>query len=143
LLIDALYVILTYIADLIPICPYLRKYGKYGGGKSTFLKVVGELCYRAFHVPGCSTEAALEELLMRFGGTALIDESDFSRSDLYAPIMKILNIGHDRKLGWYNCCNENDSRKILSFYVYGSKILATRERWKDVLYSVIMPSIIH
>ena len=83
----------------------------------------------------------LEELLMRFGGIALIDESDFSRSDLYAPIMKILNIGPDRKLGWYNCCNENDSRKILVFM--DPRYWLRESDGKMLLDSVIMPSRIH
>jgi hypothetical protein len=71
--IDALYVIFTYIADLVPVCPYLRKYGKYGREKSTFLKVVGGICHRAFHVAGCSSEPALRRTFDAFRGTALLD----------------------------------------------------------------------
>jgi len=132
LVIDALYVIFTYIADLVPVSPYLRKYGKYGKGKSTFLKVVGGLCHRAFHIAGCSTEPALRRTFDAIQGTALIDEADFNRSDLYAPIMRILNLGYDAKIGWYTCCDETNPNKQLSFRVYCPKILATRERWKDI-----------
>jgi hypothetical protein len=132
LLIDALYVVFTYIADLLPVSPYLRKYGKYGKGKSTFLKSVGGLCHRAFEVAGCSSEPALRRTFDAFNGTALIDEADFNRNDLKAPIMRILNLGHDAKTGWYNCCDEKDPKKILSFRVYCPKILATRERWNDI-----------
>lgn len=131
LAIDALYIFLTYVADLLPNIPYLRKYGKFGGGKSTGLKVIGELCHRAFKIAGCSTEASLRRIMDLWRGTAIIDEADFSRSDLYALITKILNIGYDARLGWYTCCDEEDPTKTLSFYVYGPKVLATRERWKD------------
>jgi hypothetical protein len=131
LIIDSLYVFFTYVADLVPISPYLRRYGRFGGGKTTANTVIGELCHRSFKLAGCSTEASIRRVLDRWRGTAIIDEADFSRNDLYAVIVKILNIGHDAKQAWYICCDENDPNKTLSFYVYGPKVLATRERWKD------------
>ncbi|MEM4204789.1 MAG: hypothetical protein QXS54_12025, partial [Candidatus Methanomethylicaceae archaeon] len=64
-------------------------------------------------------------------GTALIDEADFSHSDLFAVITKILNVGWSRDHGFYRCCDDKDPTKVLSFYVYGPKLLATRENFKD------------
>jgi len=65
-------------------------------------------------------------------GTCLIDEADFSSSNLYSFIVKILNIGFDRRRGWYYRCDDDNPRRVLGYYVYGAKLLATRSRYKDV-----------
>lgn len=128
---DIAYVFLTYISDLIPQIPYRRVLGRFGTGKSTWLEVVGSICYRAVNLAGCDSEASLRRTFDLWKGTSLIDEADFSRSDLYSAVIKILNVGWDRKKGYYRCCDDRDPRKVLSFYVYGPKLLATREPFKD------------
>jgi hypothetical protein len=43
-----------------------------------------------------------------------------------------MNIGYDARFGWYRCCDDKDPTKIVSFYVYGPKLLATRKRFADM-----------
>jgi len=134
---DVGYGFTTYITfgknclGMLPQIGGRRFLGPLGRGKTARMQAVGAICYRGFILAGCSTEAAIRRLFELWRGTALMDESDFSRSDLYATIIKILNIGIDAILGWYRCCDENDPSKVLSFYVYGPKILTTRSRFKD------------
>ena len=127
---DVNYARETWVKDLLPQVGYRRALAKWGSGKSTFLEVLGSICYRGFSLAGCSTEAAIRRTFDIWKGTAIIDEADFGRSDLYAVIVKILNIGFDSK-GFYKCCDDKDPKKVLSFYVYGPKIIATRERYGD------------
>lgn len=128
---DVAYVFLTYIKDLLPQIPYRRALGRYGSGKSSWVEIVGSICYRPIFLAGCDSEPSLRRTFDLWRGTALIDEADFSHSDLFAVITKILNVGWSRDHGFYRCCDDKDPTKILSFYVYGPKLLATRENFRD------------
>jgi hypothetical protein len=129
--VDVLYVFQTWVYDVFPQIPYRRALGRWGSGKSAWLVTVGSVCYRPMILAGCDSEASLRRTFDLWRGTALIDEADFSNTSLYASMVKILNIGSSRETGWYRCCDENDPKKILSFYVFGPKLLATRSRFKD------------
>jgi hypothetical protein len=129
--VDVLYVFQTWVYDVFPQIAYRRALGRWGSGKSAWLVTVGSVCYRPMILAGCDSEASLRRTFDLWRGTALIDEADFSNTSLYATMVKILNIGSSRETGWYRCCDENDPKKILSFYVFGPKLLATRSWFKD------------
>lgn len=131
-ILDAVYVFLSWIHDALPQIPYRRAKGRWGSGKSAWIETVGSICYRPVILAGCDSEASLRRTFDLWRGTALIDEADFSESSLYASIVKILNVGYSKALGWYRCCNENNPRQIESFYVFGPKLLATRSEFKDI-----------
>jgi hypothetical protein len=128
---DALYVLITYIADLLPRIPYRRALGAYGRGKSAWLQTVGFICYRPLIVAGCSTDIAIVRRIDLWRGTALIDEADFANSGLYAFVIKVLNVGYDKDLGFYQRADDINPRKTLFFRVYGPKLLATRREFRD------------
>jgi hypothetical protein len=128
---DVFYVFLTYVYDLLPKLPYRRALGAYGRGKTAWLDTVGSVCYRPMILAGCDTEKAIVRMINNFRGTALIDEADFNKSSLYAFIVKILNVGYDRRLGFYARADENNPKKVLIYNVFGPKILATREPFRD------------
>jgi len=127
---DVLYVFQTWVFDAFPQIPYRRALGRYGSGKTAWLETLGYICYRPMVLSGCDSEASLRRTFDLWRGTALIDEADFMNTTFYANIIKILNIGYS-KAGWYRCCDENNPKRILSFHVYGPKLLATRTRFKD------------
>jgi len=129
--IDVYYPRLTNAADLLFQIPYRRALAKFGKGKTTFLETLGYICCRPFLTSGCSSEASIRRTFDLWRGTAIIDEADFKDVTLYATIIKILNIGYDRRTGYYRYCDENDPKKVLFSYVYGPKAIATRERYKD------------
>ncbi|MBS7616509.1 bifunctional DNA primase/polymerase [Candidatus Bathyarchaeota archaeon] len=128
---DALYVFLTYVYDLLPRLPYRRALGPYGRGKSAWLDTVGSICYRPIILAGCDTDKAIVRRINLWRGTALIDEADFDKSSLYAFIVKILNIGYDRRLGHYTRADDINPQKTISYNVFGPKLLATREEFRD------------
>jgi hypothetical protein len=128
---DVFYVFLTYVYDLLPKLPYRRALGAYGRGKTAWLDTVGSVCYRPMILAGCDTDKAIVRMINNFRGTALIDEADFNKSSLYAFIVKILNVGYDRRLGFYARADENNPKKVLIYNVFGPKILATREPFRD------------
>jgi len=131
-LLDAYYVIFTYAKDLVPQLPYLRCLAPWGRGKSTWLDVVGSVCYRPVILAGSDTDKSIVRRLSLWRGTALIDEADFGDTSLYAFIIKILNIGFDRRKGWYYRSDENNPKAVIGYYVYGPKLLATRSKFRDV-----------
>lgn len=128
---DVFYVFLSYVYDLLPKLPYRRALGAYGRGKTAWLDTVGSVCYRPMILAGCDTDKAIVRMINNFRGTTLIDEADFSRSSLYAFIVKILNVGYDKRLGFYARADENNPKKVLIYNVFGPKILATREQFRD------------
>jgi hypothetical protein len=128
---DVLYVFLTYVYDSLPRLPYRRALGKWGRGKSAWLDAVGSVCYRPVILAGADTDKAIVRRINNWKGTALIDEADFSNSSLYAFIIKILNISYDKRLGFYQRSDEINPMKTLVYNVYGPKLLATRQEFKD------------
>ncbi|MEM2281881.1 MAG: hypothetical protein QXZ68_07885, partial [Candidatus Bathyarchaeia archaeon] len=128
---DAFYVFLTYVYDLLPRLPYRRALGPYGRGKSAWLDTVGSICYRPTILAGCDTDKAIVRRINLWRGTALIDEADFDKSSLYAFIVKILNIGYDKRLAHYTRADDINPQKTISYYVFGPKLLATREEFRD------------
>jgi hypothetical protein len=130
--IDALYVLLTYISDILPRSPYRRMLGALGRGKSAWIETIGSICYRPIRLAGCDTDKAICRRLNIWRGTALIDEADFGKSDLYAFITKILNMGYDRKTGYYQRSDDKDPKKVVTYNIYGPKIIASREPFSDM-----------
>ena len=131
-LLDVYYCYLTYVKDLIPQLPYRRYLAPWGRGKSAWIETLGWICYRGIVLAGSDTDKSVVRKLNNWKGTALIDEADFGDSTLYAFLTKILNIGYDRKTGFYHRSDDNDPNKILSYCVFGPKLLATREKYKDL-----------
>ncbi|MEM2440513.1 MAG: bifunctional DNA primase/polymerase, partial [Candidatus Bathyarchaeia archaeon] len=129
---DVYYCFLTYIQDLIPQLPYRRVLASWGKGKSAWIDALGSICYRPVLLAGSDTDKSIVRRMHLWRGTYLIDEADFASSNLYAFIIKILNIGFDRRKGWYYRCDEDNPKRVLGYYVYGAKLLATRSRYKDV-----------
>jgi energy-coupling factor transporter ATP-binding protein EcfA2 len=129
---DAYYAFLTYISDLLPQVPYRRYLAPWGRGKTTWLDALGSICYRPVFLAGSDTEKSLVRRMNTWRGTCVVDEADFSDSSLYSFIIKILNIGYDRRRGWYYRCDDDNPRKVVGYNVFGCKCLATRTRYKDV-----------
>jgi hypothetical protein len=130
--VDIYYCYLTYIYDLTPQLPYRRYLAPWGRGKSAWLETLGWICYRGIVLAGSDTDKSVVRKMNNWRGTALIDEADFGNSTLYAFLIKILNIGYDRKTGYYHRSDEDDPNKILSYMVYCPKLLCTREKYMDL-----------
>lgn len=128
------YIFLTWIFDKFTVVPYLRAQGEFGSGKTRLLQVVGALANRGVMAGGATTASPIFRIMNRFKPTLIIDEADFSESDLWSEIVKILNIGYQK--GFHVLRSERsptqqDNFDVTGFDCYGPKVLSTRKRFGD------------
>jgi hypothetical protein len=130
--IAAYYVLLTWVFDRFSDLPLLRVRGEYGTGKTRAIQVIGSLCYKAFFASGASTISPIFHILDSFGGTLILDESDFRYSDKTNDLVKLLNNSTTRGLPILRTIvtqkKEFDPR---AFKVFGPKIVAMRGTFED------------
>lgn len=124
------FVLHTWLYDRAPTTPILRQIGDLGTGKSRHEDTVGGLCYKATRVNGAVTPAPIYRLIGAWGGTLIIDEADWSDSSEYAEVVKILNSGIEPNRPVMRC-NPDKGNEVDFFPVYGPKIVASRQPFKD------------
>lgn len=129
------YILFSWLYDLFETLPYLRAIGDYGTGKSRFLSVFGSISFRPMFTAGATTVSPIFRIIDMFRGTLIIDEADFSNSDTESEMIKIINLGYDKRQG-YVLRSEKDPNVEggyypAAFYVYGPKIMATRKEFQD------------
>jgi hypothetical protein len=61
----------------------------------------------------------------------LIDEADLGDTSFLSTLVKALNVGFDRKMGYFTRCERDDPSHVDTFYVFGPKIAVTREPFND------------
>jgi len=123
------YVLLSWVYDKLPVCPYLCALGPSDCGKTRFVQTVGNLCYKPIVASGSITASPLFRLLDRFHGTLVINEFDHV-GNYDDEIIVILNNGFEKGLPVWR--TEGDREKIVrSFDVFGPKLFATRRRKND------------
>lgn len=128
----AVYVMMTWLYDRFAIVPYLRVLGGFGSGKTRFLKVVGNLCYKSMFYGGSTTTAAIYRTLDFIRGTMTFDETDFRNSDMSSDIVKVLNQGHDKNFPVVRMEPIKEGGFVTKvFNVFGPKVFASRERFAD------------
>jgi hypothetical protein len=126
------YVLFTWVYDVFEDLPYLRVRGDFGTGKSRFLLIVGSICYRPIFASGAATASPLFRILEEFGGTLIIDESDFRASDEKTDLVKILNSGTSRGFPVLRSeVTPQGEFNPRSYQVYGPKIVASRGYFED------------
>jgi hypothetical protein len=131
LMIAARYVAMTYVYDRLESLCYLRVLSDFGSGKSRILSTIGHLCYKPILTTGSTTAAAITRILNLVNGTLVIDEADIYESSESNQLVKVFNTGHSKRCGILKC-NTKDPSLVESVPSYCPKILATRQRWKDV-----------
>lgn len=129
--ISSYYVLMSWIFDSFETIPYLKFTGDYGTGKTRALKVIGSICYKPIFAGGSITPSPIFRLIEQFHGTLVIDEADFSNSDHYSEIVKILNCGYTKNMPVLR--TEGDKNKEpKAFDVFSPKVIATRDLYKDL-----------
>jgi hypothetical protein len=125
------YVLFTWVYDAFFNLPYLRALGDTGSGKTRLITTVGALCYKPCFMAGAITPAPIYRAIDIYGGTLVLDEADFKDSEMYAEIVKILNVGFQRDYPVIRMQQELKGFKHRAFGVFCPKLIATRERFKD------------
>jgi len=127
------YALMSWVHDAFGELPYLRLRGDYGTGKTRALLAIGSICYRPFFASGASTTSPIFHTLNAFGGTLVLDEADLPASDTRADLVKILNNGTVQGMPVLRTVvNKNKEFNPAAFRVFGPKIIAMRESFKDV-----------
>jgi hypothetical protein len=126
------YVHHSYLYDKFDEVPYLQNLGGVGRGKTRYLLTIGGLCYRATFISGALTEAVLFHLIDIFKGTQNIDEGDWSSSDIWASVFKILNQGYCRGMSIIRMREGKDGKLFpVAYEPFSPKTLSTRKPFKD------------
>ena len=134
----AFYVQMTWMSDLLTTVPYLRGLGDYGTGKTRFINVVGNMCWRPVFFTGGSSTASMFRTMDLFDQITLVmNEADFDKSDASNEKVSIFNNGHEK--GFY-VMRVDDMRDPESgiqmmlprpFPVYGCKLVSQRFAFQD------------
>jgi hypothetical protein len=120
----------TWLYDKFNEVPYLRAIGDFGSGKSRLLQTIGSLCYKPIFTGGATTPSPIFRIINEIQGTLVLDEADFRFSDMTSDIVKILNTGYQR--GTPVLRSEGKGTfEVKAYDVFGPKIIATRETFKD------------
>ncbi|HZA22550.1 MAG TPA: hypothetical protein VFA32_08105, partial [Dehalococcoidia bacterium] len=128
----ALYVLMAWVFDVLPVVPYLRARGDFGTGKSRFLQVIGSISYRPIFASGATTPSPVFRILDRYPGTFILDEADFQHSNEWSEIVKILNQGYKPGTPVLRSEKRGEGRfEPEGFQVFGPKVIATRQKFKD------------
>ncbi|MDP8239662.1 MAG: hypothetical protein P9X24_11285 [Candidatus Hatepunaea meridiana] len=124
----AAYAMMTWFVFCYDSVPYLRFLGEYGTGKSTALRALSELCYRAVNISGVMSPAPIYRLIKQIKGTLVIDEADLRGSIWHNQVIRILNHGYTRGVAVVRLgCN----REPETFEPFGPKVIATRAEFSD------------
>ncbi len=128
----AAYVLMTWLYEKFHVIPYLRVIGSFGTGKTRFLEVIGNICYKATFAGGSASMASIFRTLNQVNGSLVFDEADFKASELWSEIIKLLNGGHMRGFPVIRMeKTTNGKMETKTFDVFGPKILASRQRYDD------------
>lgn len=126
------YVLMSWVFDAFNELPYLRIKGDFGTGKTRALIALGSIVYKGFFASAASTVSPIFHTLDRFGGTLILDEADLRYSDKTADLVKILNNGTVKGLPVLRTLqNTQKEFNPAAFSVYGPKIIAMRETFRD------------
>ncbi len=129
--IASLYVLLTWVYEFSPSIPYLRVIGDWGSGKTRFLQVVGDICFRPIFASGATTPSPIFRILEQFRGTLVLDEADFKDSSSWVEMVKLLNNGYRPGMPVLRADKEDGKWFPRSYQVFGPKLIATRFPFKD------------
>jgi hypothetical protein len=127
-----LWALHTWVYERFRATPYLRFLGSWGTGKSRATEVVGAIAYRPVALTGSSSPAALYRIIEPIGGTLLIDEADYSDTQVGTEVAKILNSGYQQGgCVWKTEKNTNGEFVPTAYDVYGPKIINGRKAFRD------------
>jgi hypothetical protein len=127
-----LYVLHTWIYERFHAVPYLRLLGLWGSGKTRATETIGAVCNRPLMIAGSTTPAPMFRMIEAVGGTLLLDEADYSISQVGADITKVLNCGYQQGLAVTRMeKNEHEQFVPKLYQVFGPKILNGRKPFRD------------
>jgi len=129
----AYYAILTWMADLFPVIPYLRGLGDFGSGKTRYVQMAGLVSFRPMFTVGLSSTSSIFRTIDLFGMiTLIIDEADFAKSDETSDIVGLINTGNRKGFNVWRTEKTQDGRMMPKAYKsFGPKMFSQRKGFAD------------
>lgn len=126
------YVMLSWLFDLFYVLPYLRARGMSDSGKSRFISVVGNLCFRACFVTGSTTPSPVFRKIQEWNGLTLVmDEADLPHSETSAEWVQMFNVGYKKEFAILRTAITPSGAKVEAFSAFGPKVLNMRGKFMD------------
>jgi hypothetical protein len=124
----ALYIMITWVTKNLNTVPYLKVFGQVDSGKSRWLDVIGDLCWKRVTSGGATNPAPIFRTLdIVNDATFSLDEASMKGSDMYSAIAQILNTGWQRNHPVIRCVGRD--YKPHAFPSFGPKLIATRNQF--------------
>ena len=128
------YIMMSWLYDKFANIPYLRAVGIHGTGKTRFLEVVGQACYKPLLVGASASVSSVFRMLNDFRGTLIFDEADLGAIES-REMLAILRQGFSSSFSVTRSDpNPNGGFFVAKFRVFGPKVLASRDRTTDVAF---------
>ena len=121
----------SWIYDVLNTINYLRVLGDVGMGKTRYMDTIGSLHYKPISTGGATTSAPIFRIIKKWKGTMILDEFDLRNSDETAEIIKVINLGFEKRKPIMRCV-QNNPNKIEFFDPYCPKVIATRKSFNDL-----------
>lgn len=125
----ALFTMLTWLYDKARSLPLISIRGGAESGKSRLGETLGQISYRCIKTSGCGSYSALFRSADRWQGTIYVNESDLTRSDEDAQIVKYLNCSYEAGSTFQK--TDINTLKVQCFRSFGPRILTSRKSFND------------
>lgn len=125
------YCMMTWVYEKFSAIPYLRFLDDYGQGKSRKLAVCHRLSYKGTLAIGATTSSPVFRLIDRYKGTLVLDEADWSSSDMRSDFVQLLNTGYSANGFLWRSVKVGNDYEPKVFRTYCPKIIANRTRFED------------
>lgn len=132
--ISVFYALYTWLYDVFPRVPYLRRLGAAQSGKTRWLETMRALVFRAYYTSGSTSVASLYRNADQIRGTILMDEADFKDGTERAhDFNAIFNVGYGADYpGIERQKSQVDGGYEPAFFnVFGPKIITQRQEFSD------------
>lgn len=125
----ALYALMTWLYEKCPAVPIINFRGAAGTGKSRFLEVMHQLCFRAMKASGALTSAAIFRTADLWKGTLCINEGDLGYGAETSAMVKLLNQRYEPNCPVWR--SNIDTLEPQCFACFGPTIITTRAIFAD------------
>jgi len=111
------FALYSWIADLLPIAPYIWVVGPYGYGKTTLLQIMSAICRRSI-LAGDISLASLYRVATQYHPTLILDELEAGKDSSSRHLLRLLRAG--------STMGQKVLRASKAYDLFGPKIIASR-----------------
>jgi hypothetical protein len=110
------FALYSWVADLLPVAPYIWVTGPHSYGKTTLLQIMSAMCRRSI-LAGDVSVASLYRVTTEYHPTLIIDEFENGKDSLNRQLLRLLRAG--------STMGQKVLRGSTAYDVFGPKIIAS------------------